>query len=123
MIVLIFYVNPYGIYFNLRPPPELFMVLIALVYDPLPLSNSAHTIIFCTLSPSRLISYGERVFWWCILKDILKLLIDFPDIERLVSVEIISMLIKFTLKTSCPAQKYCLLASWACDAFSMRCCF
>ncbi len=45
MIVFVFYVNPYWIYFNLRPP-ELFSVLIALVYEPLPLSNSAHTIIF-----------------------------------------------------------------------------
>lgn len=46
MIVFVFYVNPYGIYFNLCPPPEPFSVLIALVYEPLPLSNSAHTIIF-----------------------------------------------------------------------------
>ncbi len=122
MIVLVFYVNPYGIYFNLRPP-ELLSVLIALVYEPLPLSNSAHTIIFCTLSPSHLMFDSERVFRWFIFKDILKLLVDFPDIERLESVEIISMLIKFTLKTSCPAQKYCLLASWACDAFSVWCCF
>lgn len=119
MIVLVFDIYPNRIYFNIRPP-ELLSVLMALVYDPLPLSNNAHTIIFCTISPSHLISDGERVFRWCILKGILKLLIDFADIERLVSVEIISILIKFTLNTSCPRQEYCLLAGWACNPFSVR---
>ena len=46
MIVLVFYINPNRVNLNIRPPPELFSVLMALVYDPLPLSNSAHTIIF-----------------------------------------------------------------------------
>lgn len=45
MIVLVFYINTYWIYFNIRPP-ELLRVLIALVYEPFPLSNRAHTIIF-----------------------------------------------------------------------------
>ena len=101
MIVLVFNIYPNRIYFNIRPP-ELLSVLIALVYEPLPLSNNAHTIIFCTISPSHLISDGERVFRWCILKGILKLLVDFSDIERLISVEIKSMLINIALYTSCP---------------------
>ena len=46
MIVLVFYINAYWIYFNIRPPPELLSVLIALVYDPFPLSNNAQTVIF-----------------------------------------------------------------------------
>ena len=45
MIVLVFYIYSDWIDVNIRPP-ELFSVLMALVYDPLPLSNSAHTIIF-----------------------------------------------------------------------------
>ena len=119
MIVLVFNIDPNRIYFNIRPP-ELLSVLMALVYEPLPLSNNAHTIIFCTISPSHLISDGERVFRWCIFKSILKLLVDFSDIERLVSVEIKSMLINIALYTSCPCQKYCLLAGWACNPFSVR---
>ena len=120
MIVLVFNIYPNRIYFNIRPPPELLSVLIALVYEPLPLSNNAHTIIFCTISPSHLISDGERVFRWCILKGILKLLINFADIERLDGMEIITMFINFPLDTSCPRQENSLFTRWASNSLAMR---
>lgn len=119
MIVLVFNIYPNRIYFNIRPPPELLSVLIVLVYEPLPLSNNAHTIIFCTISPSHLISDGERVFRWYILKGILKLLIDFADIERLDGMEIITMFINFPLDTSYPRQENSLFTRWASDSLAM----